>query len=490
VGLFAHWVVVKGSPDALREAGFGEIVESETSGWLIGYPAEDADLPGWRAFDEAIAGIAAAANGPALGAWIYDSDVGYLAAADESGVAIRCVINADVARDPYGAELPDDWAEAAAVGIAAWSRRAPKTLEPSVVAELISREWSPAEEGVEEMHERLGLAVPYEAAPAETPARGPAPATVDTIGAAALGGYTGPLPWMTEGFRVGGRLVQWREARYVPGVGEDFIGIWDRESPDEPIARFRRSGRGESEAMHELHRLQEPLRRAKVRGDELAGFEQPLDVGHTFRLIQRELPWSEARYVAGHGRDFIGIWDREQPGEPIERFPASESGLTGAYSAVSRLLFEDVLPRKELSGIRFYLPRTERRFIQYDVTPGMFDRVQGLTPKQRAEWEERLKRGGFGVITPFGPWLLTEEEEDEKWPPTVDFGGRFFLYVHGLSGDETADELGFLCQGNFPTEDEAREAAIRLHAEGEWLPVPQDVPSNLLDTVRWLLANE
>ena len=487
MGLFAHWVVVKGSADPIREVGLVHVVETESNGWLTGYPDEDADLPKPAELDDLVSRVASAADGPALGAWVYDSDVGYVVAADESGPVARLAINGELAQEMYDAKLPDDWPDAEIAGFAKWSVHAPRKLDPPAIAEVILRKWSLAEEGVEELHERLGLAIPFESEPVPRP--GVEPANVDSVGAMVLGGYEAPLPWMTEGFRVGGRLVPWREARFVPGVGADFIGIWDRESPEEPIARFRRSSRGESEAMDKLHELQESLRRAAVGGDELVGFKRPLEAGHTFRLIQRELPWSEARYVAGHGSDFIGIWDRERPGEPIERFPADDNGLTRAYAAVESLLFEDVLPRKELLGMRLYLPRSERRFVQYDVKPGMFDRVQGLTPKRRAEWEEHLKRGGFGVITPSGPWLLTEEEEDEKWPPTITFGGRFFLYVCGLSGNET-DELGFLCRGNFPTEQEAREAAMRLHAEGEWLPVPKDIPTNLLDTARWLLANE
>lgn len=488
MGLFAHWVCVRGPADALREAGFGDIVETETRGWLMGYPDEDARLPEWEELDDLVVGVAASAGGPALGSWVYDGDVGYLAAADEDGEIARVVINAEGAVDMYGVALPEDWPDGAIAGFARWSNGAPRALETAAIAEVVGRHWILAEEGVQELHERLGLSMPYEAEPEAELTHGRERATVETIDAGGLGGYEAPLPWITEAFVVGDRRIPWREARHVPGVGMDFIGIWDRESPQEPIARFRRSARGESEAMDELHRLQEPLRRAEVGGDELGGFEHSLNESHMFDLLQRYLLWKVARYVAGYGSDFVGVWDRNRPEAPIERFPADRRGFTQAYMAVHHLLFEDVLARKELPGLRLFLPRIEPRLVEQHISPDFLDHVHGLNAKRRAAWEEDLKRGGLMVRTAPGPWLLTEEDPDENWSP-AHFGGRFFVYVRGLTGTETEDELDFLCQGNFPTEQHAREAASRQHAEGEWRPVPDDVPRNLLATVRWLFAN-
>jgi hypothetical protein len=43
------------------------------------------------------------------------------------------------------------------------------------------------------------------------------------------------------------------------------------------------------------------------------------------------------RYVLGYGTDFFGIWDREQPGGPILRFPRTDEGWDQAwYEYVSR----------------------------------------------------------------------------------------------------------------------------------------------------------
>jgi hypothetical protein len=487
MGLFAHWVCVKGPADALRDAGFVEVVEAQTPGWLTGYPEEGALPPEWEEFDELVARVAASAGGPPFGSWIHDSDVGYLVAADDHGRITRLVVNPE-AGEAYDVPLPEGWPDGAIARFAEWSKGAPNALDATTVEEVVGRDWTFAEEGVQELHERLGLAVPYEVQPNAT-APTPLPrATVDVIEARSFGGYEAPLPWMTEAFVVGALLVLWRQARHVPGVGADFIGIWDRESPEEPIARFPLLSRGESQAMEELRRLQEPLLWAEVGGDELAGFERPLDPLPTLRLIRRELPWKEARYVAGYGSDCIGLWDRERPGEPIERFPPDHAGLRAAYEDVTRLLFEDVLSRKELGGLRLFLPRVEPRLVQQEISPDFLDHVQGLSPARRAAWEEELKRGSW-VRTPSGPWLLAEEDEDDAWRPTLRGAGRYFLYAYGLTGAETQDETYLICMGNFPTEQDAREAATRHHAQGEWRPVPDEVPRNLLDTVRWLLAD-
>jgi hypothetical protein len=402
VGLFAHWVSVKGTAEALEGVGYPEIVEAETPGWLTGYPGDDMQLPEWDDFEGLVARVAASAGGPALGSWVYDSDVGYLAAADEQGVAARLVINPD-ACEAYDLPLPEGWPDGAIARFAEWSSAAPNALDPTTLAETVERDWTFAEEGVQDVNERLGTSTPYEAHP-DLAVPTPLPrATLDALDAGGLGG-------------------------------------------------FERSFHGE----------------------------------HAFRLIQRELPWNDARYVAGYGAGFLGIWHRERPSAPIRQFSADHAGLMEAYEAVGRLLFEDVLGRKELPGLRLHLPRVEPRMVEQQISPDFLERIQELGPEQRAAWEENLKRGAW-IRSPAGPWLLTEEDEDEAWPPSASGSGRFYLYASGWTDD--VNELNFICQGNFPTETDARDIAKRRYAQGEWREVPEDVPRNLLDTVRWLFAH-
>ena len=42
---------------------------------------------------------------------------------------------------------------------------------------------------------------------------------------------------------------------------------------------------------------------------------------------------SGQRYLLGYGRDFFGIWDRQMPGVPIERFPRTDEGWREAWKA-------------------------------------------------------------------------------------------------------------------------------------------------------------
>ena len=214
---------------------------------------------------------------------------------------------------------------------------------------------------------------------------------------------------------------------------------------------------------------------------------RPLDVLPALRLIMRELPWKAARYVAGHGSDFVGVWDRERPGEPVERFPSDHSGLMQAYDTVASLSFEDALARKALRGLRLYLPRVQP-LVQQEVAPDFLDHLQGLIAEDRAAWAENLQRGSW-VHTPSGPWLLTEDDEDDVWRPSVGGSGPFYLYGYGFTGVETAGELLLVCQGNLSSEDDARQSPARRYAQGEWREVPEEVPRNLLETVRWLLAD-
>jgi uncharacterized RDD family membrane protein YckC len=40
---------------------------------------------------------------------------------------------------------------------------------------------------------------------------------------------------------------------------------------------------------------------------------------------------SGSRYLLGFGQEFFGIWDREAPGEPVERFPRTDEGWREAW---------------------------------------------------------------------------------------------------------------------------------------------------------------
>jgi hypothetical protein len=60
---------------------------------------------------------------------------------------------------------------------------------------------------------------------------------------------------------------------------------------------------------------------------------QPVQVG------QGALQFSHSgvRYLLGYGTDFFGIWDRNSPGGPVQRFPRTDQGWRDAWTSFSAL---------------------------------------------------------------------------------------------------------------------------------------------------------
>lgn len=48
-----------------------------------------------------------------------------------------------------------------------------------------------------------------------------------------------------------------------------------------------------------------------------------------------EFTHTGARYLLGYGADYFGIWDRNAPHQPIERFPRNDEGWAGAWQRYS-----------------------------------------------------------------------------------------------------------------------------------------------------------
>ncbi len=130
-----------------------------------------------------------------------------------------------------------------------WSWATPRPLSAADAQQLSQRVDVFVEETVDELFDQLGLPAPYN--PLDT-----GETTTESIGAAGFGGYLAPLGFMGDTTVVGPQRAAWRELRHVPGLGQGFLGIWDRESPDEPVATFVVSRRGEARLRQELERLQ------------------------------------------------------------------------------------------------------------------------------------------------------------------------------------------------------------------------------------------
>ena len=65
--------------------------------------------------------------------------------------------------------------------------------------------------------------------------------------------------------------------------------------------------------------------------------DAPSDAASGARVGEGAVRFSHSgeRYLAGYGTDFFGIWDRNAPGGPIQRFPRTDEGWRECWSRFS-----------------------------------------------------------------------------------------------------------------------------------------------------------
>jgi hypothetical protein len=164
----------------------------------------------------------------------------------------------------------------------------------------------------------------------------PAPAQAGAGAAVPSGTVGGPAPaqkYTHSGYR------------YVLGYGADFFGIWDRQTPNTPTERFPRNDDGWRQAWLRYVAL-EPNHMA-VPDDAGAGaMSQPgssatpgapqaqPEAGDT-AVVQ--YTHTGTRYLLGYGRTFFGIWDRQNPALPVERFSRSDDGWAQAWRRYTQI---------------------------------------------------------------------------------------------------------------------------------------------------------
>ncbi|HSH33709.1 MAG TPA: hypothetical protein VLB31_08810, partial [Actinomycetota bacterium] len=139
--------------------------------------------------------------------------------------------------------------------------------------------------------------------------------------------------------------------RYVLGYGADFFGIWDRQSPSVAAERFPRTDDGWRQAWLRFSSLEPNHTTVPADGGATtSGVEvspspttttpqpgvtaAPIDPNDHAAV---QYTHSGTRYLLGYGRTFFGIWDREAPDQPVQRYSRDDAGWTAAWSSYTRM---------------------------------------------------------------------------------------------------------------------------------------------------------
>jgi hypothetical protein len=121
--------------------------------------------------------------------------------------------------------------------------------------------------------------------------------------------------------------------RYVLGYGSDFFGVWDRQSPSEPAERFARTDDGWRQAWLRFVGLEPNHVAVPAEG---AGQSGAMGAA-TGEAHAEQYTHSGTRYLLGYGQDFFGIWDRQDPSRPVERFPRTDEGWADAWRRYTQI---------------------------------------------------------------------------------------------------------------------------------------------------------
>ena len=132
--------------------------------------------------------------------------------------------------------------------------------------------------------------------------------------------------------------------RYVLGYEADLFGIWDRQTPGNPVETFPRTDEGWRNAWTRFVQLEPNNVPVGAGGSASAGgtsSTQPMGeagIGSSGspapdpsddQVLQ--YTHSGSTYLLGYGRTFFGIWQRTDPTRPLERFPRDDDGWAAAW---------------------------------------------------------------------------------------------------------------------------------------------------------------
>jgi hypothetical protein len=154
-----------------------------------------------------------------------------------------------------------------------------------------------------------------------------APITTTTTAATASSG-TGPAQKYTHsGYR------------YVLGYGADFFGIWNRQDPNMPTERYARTDQGWRDAWTKFVALEPnhmPVPESTAGGSPSPAGAPQMQMGASDTAVL-QYTHSGTRYLLGYGQSFFGIWDRQNPEMPVERFPRSDDGWGQAWRRYTQI---------------------------------------------------------------------------------------------------------------------------------------------------------
>jgi len=129
--------------------------------------------------------------------------------------------------------------------------------------------------------------------------------------------------------------------RYVLGYSSDSFGIWDRQSPAQPSERFPRTDDGWRQAWLRFVAL-EPNnsavdQAASGQGQPSASTPASATPMDPDDMVAVQYTHSGTRYLLGYGRTFFGIWDRQAPATPVEKFPRDDAGWAAAWGRFTQI---------------------------------------------------------------------------------------------------------------------------------------------------------
>jgi len=177
------------------------------------------------------------------------------------------------------------------------------------------------------------LTVPREEAvsqaPAQEAASAPSPTTQSSTTPSSMG--SDPAPQAASAIEQPGSVRYTHSGyRYVLGYGDDYFGMWDRQAPAAATERWPRTDDGWRAAWLRFIAT-EPNHIPVPQDTRAATVTAGGGVGEPGDDDAVQYTHSGSRYLLGYGKSFFGIWDRQSPASPVERFPRTDEGWAAAW---------------------------------------------------------------------------------------------------------------------------------------------------------------